>query len=956
MTLPKAGVTLVAEGVTQWLNQINTANQALGTFATAAANAANQINGIPTTGINNTTGAVNNLGNAAGQAVKKAGAFEEVWTGAFRQVGSFATQKMFQAFGAVSKFVTDIPDLAGTFQGKFMQILAVGGEEVAKNEDAIRKLIIKVGKELPISTNEAADAYANLIKGGFDPATLAAGVYTDTLQFALGANLDLGQAAELVAKQVGSFVPVTASAAEQAEFAAKAMDLITQAANVSTTNVEGLSGGLLQAGGIAKAVGQDYGDFVTTMAAIAAAFGSSAEAGTSYKNFLVRLNPSTKEAQTAMQRLGLFSMNTNKMLTFLKDNGVAPLGTGVDVLTEQVTEFMAKTTDLSKAEVTKSIVTNFGKSAFYDAAGNLKNMSEIAGLLSESLVGLTNEQKGQTLQQIFGNDAMVAGVKIAELGKQGFVSFSEKMAKANGVQKQYEAAMKGATFASDNFEGTLEAIQITLGTYILPYIEQFYTYVNELASSFLTLFDDKKTLNDIIPPGVIEAIQPLIVMFDDIKLAGMEMFTDLSDIFSELSGIFGMSNTGGGDILVGTFKLIFTAIALIVKAALVIIRDVIKAIAIVIKQPAVQFALNMMISSFQIAYEAIMGIVNILIALFNNDFGAIAGIIDTQMAKIMQIFTVRNANIYAQFEALQIWFGAIWVTIADSIMLAVEPIVIELGMWVMGVYDTLVDGFNAAVDGVMYVINNFDKILIGYFAMMAYNLGVSVRLIGELLVFSFATTWAALVYVFTDGITDTGKVLVRFGIFIATWVLTSIDNLKKQWSDGFNYVVKVVEMLWPKAKAALANFAIEFPKWIETTWASLKASFASIWDGKKVGKTVGDGILDGIKANADAIYKWMKSLGQTIIDSFLAGLKGDAQPPADTSNQTGKSNPVTKNVDTLTKSLNATATAAAFGAVRSVVNNIYNNSSATAYNLGVSTTATAGDTIQSFAIMGALAS
>ena len=189
--LPKAGIMLVAEGVTQWLSQINQANQAMGNFATSTTNAANQVNSISTTGINNTGKAIDNMAEHAAQAQAKAGLFQEVWTGALRQVGGFATQKLMEAGGAILKFATDTPKLAGEFQGKFNGILAVGGEEVAKNEDAIRKLIIKVGKDLPISTNEAADAYANLIKGGFDPATLAAGTFSDTIQFALGANLDL---------------------------------------------------------------------------------------------------------------------------------------------------------------------------------------------------------------------------------------------------------------------------------------------------------------------------------------------------------------------------------------------------------------------------------------------------------------------------------------------------------------------------------------------------------------------------------------------------------------------------------------------------------------------------------------------------------------------------------------------------------------------------------------------
>ena len=959
--LPAAGIMLVAEGVTQWLNQINQANTAMTNFAVSTTNAANQVNNIPTTGIDNTGKAIDNLANHAAQSQAKAGIFQEVWTGALRQVGGFATQKMMEASGAILKFATDIPQKAGEFQGKFYQILAVGGEDVAKNEEAIRKLIIRVGKELPISTNDAADAYANLIKGGFDSATLAAGTYTDTIQFALGANLDLAQAADLVAKQVGSFVPAGASAAEQAKFAAEAMDIMTQVANTSTTDVAGLTAGLLQAGGTAKGVGLEYRDFAMTMGAISSAFGSSSEAGTSFKNFLVRLNPTTKAAQEAMQKLGLFSMDTSKMMAFLTDVGVKPLGTDLGTLTEQVAKYLKESQGLSKAEIAKSITENFGSSAFYDAQGNLKSMTEVSELLGDSLKNLTNEQKSQALQQIFGNDAMNAAVKLADLGAAGMEDFAAKMAKANGVQKQYDAAMKGATFASDNFDGTLEAIQITLGTYILPYIEQFYTGLNEVASSFLTMFDDKKTLADIIPPGVVDALQPLVDMFEDVKKEGMAMWVDISAIFGDLQKAFGVSGQDAGIQWADTFKLIFQIVRLAMLLTLRTIADTIKGIRVILENPGVQFALVTIQTAFRVMYEVVAGIVETLIAVFNNDFGKIPGILNTRMAAITEIFDAFDVYFYQQWDALVVYLGGIWDEIYNAIMDQLIPIIIGIGVWIMGIQTTIINGWNAIVAGVMFVVNNFGDLVIQYFANFAYNIGTAIRVIGEVIVGSFKLTWAAVLFLFNDAVPLITRSLITLGASIDRWLKTTGDSIAKGFQDGWSRVVKMWANAWPDTMAALSTFSADFTKWLGTTWATLKASFAKIWDGKTVGQSVGTGILDGIKANISAIVTYMTNLGASIIAAFVAGLTKKAEEPKKEEPKkeepkTAKATAVTQAANELSKSISATASAAAFGAARGMVTNIYNNSSATAYNLGVNTTATAGDTIQSFAIMGALAS
>jgi hypothetical protein len=519
--------------------------------------------------------------------------------------------------------------------------------------------------------------------------------------------------------------------------------------------------------------------------------------------------------------------------------------------------------------------------------------------------------------------------------------------------------MKGATFASDNFEGTLEAIQITLGTYILPYIEQFYTYVNELASSFLTLFDDKKTLNDIIPPGLIEAVQPLIVAFDDVKKIGMEMWGELSTIFADLGDVLGTSGTNGGDALVGTFKFISQAIRLILILTMRTIADTIKGIRVVLEAPAVKFALVTLVTAFRVMYEAVVGILEVLNAVFTNDMGKIPGIINTHMAAITAIFDGFDVYFYQQWDTLVVWFAGVWDEIGIIIMTAIEPILIVVGVWFMSIIEIIVGTWKNIVTGVLYVLDNFWTLVAQYFINYAFNLGRALRTIYDIIIWTFTTAWDAVVFIFTDAGPLIDKALIRLGNDLSKWLKTTGDSIAKGFADGWSKVVKMFENAWKDTKEALATFPGDFTKWLDTTWATLKKSFASIWDGKTVGKSVTTGILDGLKANVNFITEWMSALGQSIIDAFLAGLTTKVEEKKEEKKEetkTVKTTATTQAANELSKSINATANAAAFGAVRSMVTNVYNNSNATAYNLGVNTTASAGDTMQSFAIMGALAS
>jgi TP901 family phage tail tape measure protein len=64
------------------------------------------------------------------------------------------------------------------------------------------------------------------------------------------------------------------------------------------------------------------------------------------------------------------------------------------------------TTKAFDAMTELGLITEDGSNQFYDAEGNLRGMYDIVGLLNGATKDLTEEQRKQYLQTIFGNDAM----------------------------------------------------------------------------------------------------------------------------------------------------------------------------------------------------------------------------------------------------------------------------------------------------------------------------------------------------------------------------------------------------------------------------------------------------------------------------------------------------------------------------------------------------------------------
>jgi TP901 family phage tail tape measure protein len=283
---------------------------------------------------------------------------------------------------------------------------------------------------LKVSATEAAGAVLSLGQAGLDMEQILGGASKATVLLANATGLkgDSGFAAAAnIATDVMQQFNISAGQMDAA------VDQIAGTTIASKFTIDDYRLAIAQAGGVAGALGVEFDDFNAAIAATSSSFSSGSDAGTSFKRFLQTLNPVSNNAQDWMEHLGLFT----------KEAG----------------------------------------SAFYDAAGNMKSMEEIAGLLNIALGGLSEAEKNEATSRIFGTDAMRTALALAE----GGAPIIAKMKGAIGKVDAEELATKRMdTFkgAMEIAQGVIETISISIGNKFLPVLRPLVERFTELATTY----------------------------------------------------------------------------------------------------------------------------------------------------------------------------------------------------------------------------------------------------------------------------------------------------------------------------------------------------------------------------------------------------------------------------------------------------------------------------------------
>lgn len=303
------------------------------------------------------------------------------------------------------------------------------------------------------------------------------------LDLAAAGSLSVASAAEIASNALNSF-------GLDADQAGRVADLLAAAANASSIEVTDMAQSFQASSSVFAANKQSIEDLSTAIAILGNNGIKGSDAGTSLKTMMTRLAAPTDTAAKEMAKLGLQVYNTD---------------------------------------------------------GSMRSFEDIVKNLQESTMGLSDAQRNQAYNTIFGADAIRAASILVGTGAAEWDNMERAVTKAGAAQQVAQARMKGLNGAFAYIKGTVES---TLIKAFLPFTELLGDSIRQVAD-LIAKFGDlpQPIINAALAfAAVLAAAGPLLVAIPAIGAVVAALASPIGAIVLAAAGFAAAWAANWGDI------------------------------------------------------------------------------------------------------------------------------------------------------------------------------------------------------------------------------------------------------------------------------------------------------------------------------------------------------------------------------------------------------------------------
>lgn len=292
----------------------------------------------------------------------------------------------------------------GTEYETSLNIFQAATSATASEMERAATVATALGNDLKLPGISAKDAALAMTELGKGGLTAAQAIEAarGTLELSIAANIGAAQAAEITANVLNQF-------SLNAKDAGRVADLLAAAANTASGEITDMSQAVKQSGAVFAGAKIPVETLVTLIGEMAKNGILGSDAGTSLKTMLLAMQAPTQKAAETMRALNVEIYNQN---------------------------------------------------------GTMKSMRDVIGQFQTSLSKLTDQQKVQALQTIFGMDAIRAANIIFREGVAGYDAMEKAVTKAGAAQDMATARTKGLGGAIENVKSQLETIALNFYNFI----------------------------------------------------------------------------------------------------------------------------------------------------------------------------------------------------------------------------------------------------------------------------------------------------------------------------------------------------------------------------------------------------------------------------------------------------------------------------------------------------------
>lgn len=696
---------------------------------------------------------------------------------------------------------------AAKFEKEMSNFKAIS-EATDEQMDSVRETALRLGRDTVFSANEAAQAMSELSKAGLTTDEVLNGAADAAVALAAAGGVDIPTAATVAANAMNTF---NISAEDMMDVA----DSFAGTANRTATDVGELAEAIRYTGASASLLNIPIEDVNTALGILANRGLRGSIAGTNLNRMLINLQPSSDKAAEAMRDLG--------------------------------------------------IITEDGANQFFTAEGKAKSLGEISQVLQNSLRGLTDQQKIQKLETIFGSRALQAATALAE---EGAVGFNRLKRQIGNVSAEEVAAEK-----LDNLSGSVEFLRGSVETLLIN--------AGTAALGPLTAFVDK--LAEWV--NVLAEVNPEILSMGLYVIGAIGGVLLLAGAFTYLTGAFmkfklAMQLTGLGPLLVNPWFLVIVAIIAVV-AALVwayfhfqSFRDRVDAI-IQDLRPTFEAIREWVLNAFRVFMDEILPQIIAFGRAFISTMDSIIGrvmswgdeIREAVMSGVRGITAVWDwlwAQIGPVVEAIASLFAVLGPKIA-SVFKAIFPIIRGVFDAVKTIVTTaggiIVRAWNLFGDNIVTAVMtawNFIRSIIS--AVMQVIRGI-IETITGVITGDWSRAWNGIKSIFQGIWNAIFAYLTMIWSNIRNVFMIAMDAVRLVWHEGWNAIRAVVVAVWQAVRGIiLAGWNV-----IQGIWHGALNFITSAWNAAwrnvtRILRSAWNGIKSGVQTGVSAVVGFLRAL------------------------------------------------------------------------------------------------
>lgn len=430
-----------------------------------------------------------NIVGGIGKASESLGKFGTGFEGTAAKIGAMGEKfqgvgtKMSSVGSTLTKTVT-LPiaaiatagiKTAMDFDASMSQVKAVTGS-TAGQFSALRAKAIELGADTAFSSNEVAKAMVDMGKAGWSTSQIISGM-GGVLDAASASGEDLSKVATIVADAITGF-------GLKAKDSTRVADLLTQAANAGTIDINDLGESFKYVAPVAKAAGWSIEDCTTALAAMSQAGIKGSQAGTSLRGMFSRLVKPSKPAAEAMSQFGISLFDAT--------GKVKPLDKVVSMLHDK----LGTTTVQTK-----------------NADGSMKSYSQIMDQAKKGTVSLTDKTRLHALASIFGQETLSGVLAVVNKSDGSYKKLGKSMDTCKGIAKKTALTMRDNLKSDiENLHGSLKALSIVFSDLVTPKLRAMTKGVTDMINKFVKA--DKSTQEFVLKiAGIAAAAGPALFVF-----------------------------------------------------------------------------------------------------------------------------------------------------------------------------------------------------------------------------------------------------------------------------------------------------------------------------------------------------------------------------------------------------------------------------------------------------------